>query len=565
MSSSPEFTANVELPLLVTDADSVRWDDEADVVIVGFGGAGVVAALQAREEGAAVLAVDRFVGGGATAMSGGVVYAGGTQFQRDAGFDDSADEMYKYLSFEGVPVRPETLRRFCESSNGDIEWLMKYGVKFGSTFYAERIAYPPDGYHLYYTGMEKFRDIAKPIPRGHRTLGKGPTGRNYFVPLRDAALRSGVRFVPHAPARRLVVDEGRRVVGIEIQVIPEGRRSRHEAIFRKVNPYKMLNGAPAERAIDECREFEQSLPPDRRFLRARCGVILAAGGYNYNLRLFGRYRPIVLKAYPELVRGGTMGCDGSGIELGTSVGGALSHMDRLFVTKPLSPPSSFVNGVLVNAEGRRFIAEDAYLGNVGCAVAEQSHEGIAWLILDRLTFRAGLRELMWPPGNIVSWYGLPAILNILFGGTRRAKTLGELAGKLGIDPEALQRTVRSYNASTEAGHDAEMGKLRIHLRSMGTGPYVALNMSLRNRWGFSGTMPYGGLTVDEDTGLVTRADGSTIEGLYAAGRTAVGICSESNFSGLSIADTVFSGRRAARAATRSVRAARMTRRPADAA
>jgi 3-oxo-5alpha-steroid 4-dehydrogenase len=61
-------------------------------------------------------------------------------------------------------------------------------------------------------------------------------------------------------------------------------------------------------------------------------------------------------------------------------------------------------------------------------------------------------------------------------------------------------------------------------------------------------MPYGGLTVDETTGNVTRPDGSIVEGLYAAGRAAVGICSESNFSGLSIADTVYSGRRAARAA-----------------
>lgn len=59
-----------------------------------------------------------------------------------------------------------------------------------------------------------------------------------------------------------------------------------------------------------------------------------------------------------------------------------------------------------------------------------------------------------------------------------------------------------------------------------------------------------GLTVDEDTGGVTRADGTVIGGLYAAGRTALGVCSESNFSGLSIADTVFSGRRAARAALR---------------
>ncbi len=59
----------------------------------------------------------------------------------------------------------------------------------------------------------------------------------------------------------------------------------------------------------------------------------------------------------------------------------------------------------------------------------------------------------------------------------------------------------------------------------------------------------GGLVVDETTGLVRRADGSVIDGLYAAGRSAVGLCSNSYVSGLSLADCVFSGRRAAHAAS----------------
>lgn len=54
----------------------------------------------------------------------------------------------------------------------------------------------------------------------------------------------------------------------------------------------------------------------------------------------------------------------------------------------------------------------------------------------------------------------------------------------------------------------------------------------------------GGLVVAEDTGQVRRADGSVIDGLYAAGRSAVGVCSNSYVSGLSLADCVFSGRRA---------------------
>jgi 3-oxo-5alpha-steroid 4-dehydrogenase len=55
----------------------------------------------------------------------------------------------------------------------------------------------------------------------------------------------------------------------------------------------------------------------------------------------------------------------------------------------------------------------------------------------------------------------------------------------------------------------------------------------------------GGLTVNEETGVVRREDGTEIEGLYAAGRNAVGLCSNYYVSGLSLADCVFSGWRAA--------------------
>ena len=130
-----EFTSNIESPLQVESADMVEWDHEADLIVVGFGGAGVCAALEAREQGATVIALDRFGGGGATANSGGVVYAGGTDIQAQAGFADSAENMYNYLNFEGTPVSEETLRAFCNSSADNIRWLQSKGVVFESTVY----------------------------------------------------------------------------------------------------------------------------------------------------------------------------------------------------------------------------------------------------------------------------------------------------------------------------------------------------------------------------------------------------------------------------------------------
>ena len=552
-----DFTANIEMPLTVDGCDSIEWDDVADLVVVGFGGAGVVAALQALENGLSVIAIDRFAGGGATEKSGGVVYAGGTKYQAAAGYDDSAEEMYKYLKFEGVPVSPSTLRKFCDTSEENMDWLAGFGVEFGSTCYEDRTAYPPDGYFLYFSGMEKFHgDKAKVAPRGHRTVGKGSTGKYYFAPLKKAALEKGVSLRTHSPVRRLIVDQHENVLGVEVQEIPQEHRAAHLKIYKKVDPYKPLNGGTAETAISECAEFEASVPQVRRRIRARCGVVLAAGGYNYNLELFSRYRPIIKKAYKEIVRGGSMGCDGSGIELGVSAGGALSHMDQLFCTKATSPPHRFIEGVLVNNEGERFIAEDAYVGNIGCAVSEQSLDGKSWLILDRKAFWSGVRQAIWPPKNMFSWWGIPVILNLLLGGTKRAKTLPELAKKLEIDSDGLVRTMRRYNTFAVERKDPDHDKLSPHISVQDNAPFYAYNMCFKNKWGFSGTMPYGGLVVDEETGEVQRQDGSNIRGLYAAGRTAVGVCSEANFSGLSIADTIFSGRRAADAACRRMPAAK---------
>ncbi|RYD85770.1 MAG: FAD-binding protein, partial [Sphingomonadales bacterium] len=227
-------------------------------MLIGFGGAGAAAGLQARENGATVLALDRFNGGGATAYSGGVVYAGGTRYQKDAGFDDSADEMYKYLDFEGTAVKPETLHRFCETSNDNIVWVVDHGVVFEGSFYGQRTAYPPNGYYLYYSGMEAFRgDVAKVAPRGHRTVGKGPTGKYYWAALQAAAMASGIKLKTHAPVRRLVMDRQGRVVGVECQLIAEEHWKRHDALYRKVDPYRPFGGAQAEAAIADCRDLER--------------------------------------------------------------------------------------------------------------------------------------------------------------------------------------------------------------------------------------------------------------------------------------------------------------------
>lgn len=534
-------------PLRVPSASDVDWSDSADLVIVGFGGAGVAAALQAREGGVDVLAIDRFAGGGATAYSGGITYSGGTRFQREAGFDDNAQEMFNYLSAEGSPVRPETLRRFCEGSSDDIEWLSQYGVPYSGKAYLGKVALPPEGYFLYYSGNEKHPDysaVARPAPRGHRPATRGFGGHLYYSELRNSALAAGVRVLQHAPVQRLIVDSSGSVIGVEVSIIPESAWAEHDRLYKRVKPWQPLSGKAAEKAIAEAQAFEGRFA-ERKFIRAELGVLLSTGGFAYNLEMLSRARPEIGRAHAAIMRLGSMGCDGAGIRLAQSVGGAVDLMDRVFVGRGISPPDGLIEGILVNSGGERFVNEDIYIGLLGDAIAQQP-DGKAWLILPAGAFWKSVRWALAPGWDQFLPFGVPALMNMVLGGTRRGTTIRAVAAKCRIDADNLTRTVASYDAAATSKQPDALGKNADYVNPLGKGPYYALNMALDNPFSLTPVFTLGGLTVDENSGAVQRADGTAIPGLYAAGRTAVGLCSLGYMSGMSIADTVFSGRRVGR-------------------
>jgi 3-oxo-5alpha-steroid 4-dehydrogenase len=164
--------SDVEEPLEVEDGSSIPWDEEVDVAVVGFGGAGVCAAIEACDHGAKVMAIERFTGGGATTQSGGVFYAGGgTSIQKQAGVEDAPEEMYRYLSLEakGV-VQDSTLKKFCDESVENLKWLERKDVTFEASLCPHKTSYPIAKYRLYYSGnetVEEYSKEAKPAPRGH--------------------------------------------------------------------------------------------------------------------------------------------------------------------------------------------------------------------------------------------------------------------------------------------------------------------------------------------------------------------------------------------------------------
>ncbi len=542
----------VSPPRVVADPDVERWDDEADVIVVGFGGAGVVASLEALDQGADVLAVDRFGGGGSTAMSGGTLYAAGSRHQKAAGFEDTAEEMFKYLSAEGCALSPAVLRRFCEESNANLEWLEGFGVPYGSNAYLQKTAYPPDGHWLFYSGNEMlpaYREVSEPAPRGHRTAVPGFGGHVYFAKLKDAAIARGTRLLPHAPAQRLLLDPAGTVIGVEVNAMPEPHWKEHEKLYGVVSPWRPFNAERAERAIARCDALEKA--GETRRLRACGGVILCAGAFTYSLAMIRKYREEVAQSYTGLLRLGSMGCDGSGIELGQSVGGKAEHMDRIFLGRPISPPEAFLRGVMVNIEGRRFVSEDAYQSVFGEMLSKQPGYGRGWLVLDSAHFWKGIRQSLFPGKGMFMQWGAPALMNAVLGGTRRARSISALARKCGMDGNALERTIADYNQRAHAGQPDPLGKAADKIKPLSGRTFYAINVSLDNKFGPTFTSTLGGLVPQDDTGEVLDKDGCPITGLYVAGRTAIGVATLGHASGLSIADTVFTGRRAARHAAQA--------------
>lgn len=520
------------------------WDDAADVVVVGYGGAGVAAALAARESDADVLALDRYLGGGATALSGGIVYAGGgTSVQREAGIDDDVDNMLAYLQAEvGDAVSPATLRRFCEQSPAMIDWLTERGVPFQASVCPYKTSYPSDDYYLYFSGSENsggYRDLAKPRQRGHRTHGPGVSGKALFEPLAAAAAERGVRVRTGTRATKLVVEDG-RVTGVEVLTIdgaPAGVRRRFAALARisaKPGVYHQGLRQAMEALLGRIERRHGRLVR----IEARSGVVLTTGGFIANGEMVARHAP----TYPwsQGLPLGSAGDDGSGITMALDIGAASGNMDAMSTWRFIAPPSAFFGAIAVDALGRRMIDESRYGAALGAAIAASPGHR-AWLLVDADLSARARGQI----GTQSVWFQRMQTERLLRVGRVSGRTVEEVATRAGIDPVALRETVDAHNDAIEHDRPDPLGKPDDIRRPLRTGPFALLDISFKARLTYPMPMlTLGGLLVDEDTGAVRTENGAAVPGLFAAGRAAVGVCANSYVSGLSLADCIFSGRRA---------------------
>ncbi len=556
-----QWGLQIEPPLRLADVERHPWDESADLVVVGLGGAGVAAALEGVEQGLQVIALDRYASGGSSAANGGIYYAGGgTAVQREAGEQDSAEEMYKYLHLEvGGVVSDPTLRRFCEESVETVDWMIGHGVKFNSTVWKEKTSYPPLDCFLYHPDSSlaaPYARQARPAARGHRVFARNGKkawglGVGIWQPLRDAALRLGLRFHKYAEVRQLALDAEGRVVGVKALQIPAdsaeaGRFERYTAQAAKwiaalppSFPLAWLTYAVGRWYLGRAQRIEARHRQPRWF-RARRGVVLSAGGFIMNPEMVRHYAPNYASGLPN----GTLGDTGSGLMLGASAGGALDLMHRISAWRFINPPKAWAQGMLLNQRGERFVNETLYGASLGDAIVEKQN-GKAWIVLDARLRQQAFQQARDP--RIVPFQRDVAMLNLLFN-CHKAPTLEALADKIGFDRDTLRRTVEDYNRCARGERADALEKRPEEMAQIGAAPFYAIDASVDSRLLPMATMSVGGLKVEESSGQVLDSAGKAIAGLYAAGRNAVGVCSNIYVSGLSYADCLFSGRRAARSA-----------------
>ncbi|MFN8545719.1 MAG: FAD-dependent oxidoreductase [Candidatus Binatia bacterium] len=481
--------------------DATRWDAEADVVVMGFGAAGACAAIEARAARADVLVLERGGGGGGTsAMSGGLIYlGGGTPVQQACGFEDTPEAMYAFLAAACGP-EPDTakLRLYCDESVAHFHWLEAQGVPFKRTFFPEPGMEAPTDDCLVYSGGEDaypFDRIARPAPRAHKPQTKGAAGGFLMQKLVAATERSGARVVCDARAETLVLDREGVVVGVVVRL--DGRE---------------------------------------QLVRARRGVVLAAGGFVQNQDMVARYSPRLWRCSWKL---GQAGDDGRAIRMAMGAGADVVRMDAGEVAIPLTPPRRLMRGILVNRFGQRFINEDTYYGRVGqeCLFRQ---DGQMYLIVDTATYERNLAGM--EPTHV-------------------EETVAQLEASLALPTGALQATVDYYNRFAARGEDPVFHKVAALLQPLVTPPYAAIDCGTEHT--LYATFTLGGLHT-RPTGEVLDPDGHAIGGLYAAGRTTSGVAAYGYCSGISLGDGTFFGRLAGRSAALGGGAGPVRRRSASA-
>jgi succinate dehydrogenase/fumarate reductase flavoprotein subunit len=465
------------------------WDEETDVVVVGCGYAGGMAAIAAHDAGAQVVLCEKMPDPGGIS----VCSVGGIRIATDA------DAALAYLERTNAGTTPTPVLRALAEGMTRIEGTIRRLAATNDAVVTRRAAtgnYPFPGHRSFgfvsieqVPGCDPVRDF--PQVRG------APAGALLFKVVLDNLARRGITVRTETPARRLLADAAGAVRGVAVEA-----RGRTRAI------------------------------------RARRGVVLACGGFEAAPALqaqFWQGLPVLSAA----VRGNT----GDGIRMAQALGADLWHMwhyhgsygfrhpdpdypfgirtKRLPDWLPGEGPRGDVvmTWIMLDRAGRRFMNEyDPYLQDTGARPLERYDPATqafprlpCWLVTDeagrrryplgRPTYNDRAARFEWSADNA---------REIELGILRRAATLDELAATMAIDPAILAETVGRWNAACRAGHDAEFGRPQSSMMQLAEPPFYAAEL-----WPIVSNTQ-GGPRHDERQRIID-VWGESIPRLYAAG------------------------------------------------
>ncbi|MTI56688.1 flavocytochrome c [Geosporobacter ferrireducens] len=428
-------------------------DLSTDVLVIGGGGAGLVSAITAAENGANVVLVEKMPAvGGNTIISATGITASDTQLHKDSGIPFTVEDHYKRTIETGKGLADEKLVRILvENSSDAYDWLVSLGLSYKIQSAEEPFWIVPTEGHY---GAELIKAYQA-----------------------EAGKHKNLEIKLNTKATELVTEEG-KIVGAKVQ------------------------GQDGEYVI-----------------KAKA-VILATGGLNNAPDMIAEYNPNYKGVHAEMT---TPGPTGDGIKMAVEVGAKLRDMD-LFQMRPLSSNGNWYRetiiteegkgGILVNLDGDRFVDETMKIWDLASEILKQK-EGTAYIIFDTDVYDTKDGKKAFDLGKGI-----------------KADTIEELAVQLGLDPAKLKDTVDAYNAGQDPFNRKAMGKIT-------AAPFYGVKTLPSSHY----TM--GGVSINENA-QVLKEDGTTIEGLYAAGEIVGGLYGAGRVAGNNTLDDIVFGKIAAK-------------------
>lgn len=532
------------------------WDKEVDILVVGSGAGGLLSALVASEHHADVLVIEKeSEWGGTSATSGGGIWIPASDQGREAGFEDSVDDAFKYvrtLSKDNVP--DANIRAFVTQAAPMLRWMGEktdiiYCAFPYPDYHAENPGGSPSGYRTH-----------MPLPMDGKVLGKDVETMRFASPAASLfgylnwhfdetyimlfrapgwwwhLTRSLARYWFDLPFRFKSRKDRRLTLG---NALVGGIRM----ALNKRNVPVWLN-SPMQELIEEKGAVTGAIVSHEGKavrIRARKGVILAAGGFDKNAAMRMDNAPLYQNT---LYSGGTAGNTGDGIRAGVGVGAETMNLQSAWAAPVFYVPGedrgrlctierALPGCLMVNQMGERYLNEAASYHIVGQQMAKREAEhkdaSPSWFVFDheyRHKYPVGPLMPIMP-----DWFQRGEVQNIL----KKGRTLSELAQEMGVEASAISATVQRYNDNAargedpdfhrgEAAYDKMYGDPRATpnpcLRPLSKGPFYAMPI-------YPGDIGTNGGLLTDDRARVVGAKGKPIHGLYAIGNNAASAMGES--------------------------------------